>query len=449
MRRLALGLGFGVAFLSGAIPASGSMERSPFPQARPDDGAALMVQTSARGPAVPRIQSSPRPPARPAALIEERPAMTGNDDFDRWLSGFRSRALAEGISPATFDRAFADVTRRDDVIRRDGAQAEFVRPVWEYLDITVSEARIFDGRRALREHDALLDRIEAHYGVDREVIVAIWGLESAYGSLRGDTPIIDALATLAHDGRRARFFESQLIGALQIIEAGDVDAAHMLGSWAGAMGHTQFIPTSYLAYAVDFDGDGQRDIWSDDPTDSLASTAAYLSGHGWNEGQPWAVEVRLPGGFDLRQAGNRRALEAWRAMGVDPVRGAELPDGGLATLKFPAGAQGPALLAFENFGVIKRYNSSDSYVIAVGHLADRLRGGGSFVSDWPRDDRPLTRSEREELQRLLVARGHDTGGIDGRVGPATVAAVRRWQSTHGLPADGYVSLNMLERLRRQ
>jgi len=394
--------------------------------------------------------TSRHPLARPQTLRRAAPTVTasGNAEFDRWLAGFRGRALAAGISARTFNTAFAGIRPDDDILRRESQQPEFSRPIWEYLDSAVSQARIDNGRRALREHRRLLDEIEARYNVDREVIVAVWGLETSYGTLRGRTPIIPALATLAMSSRRGDFYEAQLIGALQIIQTGDVDASHMVGSWAGAMGHTQFIPTSYLAFAVDFRGDGRRDIWSEDPTDSLASTAAYLAHHGWQRGAPWGIEVRIPRDFNPRLANTRRDVAEWVRLGLTAQPGLSLPRSGEATLLFPAGSQGPAILAFQNFRVIKRYNNADAYAIAIGHLADRLRDGGGFVASWPRGDRPLSRSEREELQRLLARAGHYDGTIDGRVGQGTLSAVRDWQAQNGLPPDGYVSLALLERMRR-
>jgi membrane-bound lytic murein transglycosylase B len=393
-------------------------------------------------------ERSVMPELRPATALQENAQVSRSPQFEQWLSSFRPRALAQGVSAATLDRTFRTIAYDDDAIRRDRAQAEFTRPIWQYLDGAVSDTRIENGARALREHAGLLVEIERRYGVPKEVVVAVWGLESSYGSSRGTTHVPSALATLAFDGRRGSFFESQLIGALKIIESGDVTPEGMRGSWAGAMGHTQFIPTSYLAYAVDFRGDGKRDIWSDDPTDALASTAAYLARHGWTSGQPWAVEVRMPAGFDPRAAAQRRTVGEWRALGLRPLGGAALPAQGEATLMFPAGAQGPALLAFGNFRTIKRYNNSDAYVIAVGHLSDRLRGAGPFVTAWPRTDRPLNSDERVELQRLLNARGFDTGGVDGRIGPMTIEAVRGYQVASGLTPDGYVSLDLLSRLRR-
>ncbi len=396
------------------------------------------------------LDRSPRPQARPPAAEATRLAtgVTRSTSYDQWIAGFRPRALQQGISARTFDRAFAGIGLNEDSIRRDRHQPEFTRPIWAYLDSAVSDTRIENGRRALRDHGRTLAAIESRYGVEKEIVVAVWGLESSYGSLRGTTPIIETLATLAYEGRRRAFFEEQLIAALRILEAGDVTPDRMVGSWAGAMGHTQFIPTSYLDYAVDFTGDGRRDIWSDDPTDALASAAAYLSRFGWRRGEPALVEVRLPSGFDPRLAGSSRPVQEWQAMGVQAQGGGRLPPAGEATLMFPAGTNGPALLTFRNFQVIKRYNNADSYSIAIAHLADRLRGAGPFAASWPRDDRPLTADEREELQRLLARSGHYQGEIDGRIGSGSLAAVRAWQSANGMAPDGYVSLTLLQRLRR-
>jgi membrane-bound lytic murein transglycosylase B len=280
-------------------------------------------------------------------------------------------------------------------------------------------------------------------------VTAIWGLESAYGTFRGTTPIIEALATLAHDGRRGAFFEEQLIAALQIAQAGDVSPRAMTGSWAGAMGHTQFIPTSYLAYAQDFNGDGRRDIWSDDPTDALASAAAYLAHFGWTKGQPWGVEVRLPPDFDFARAGERikKSPDDWAAMGVRDMDGDRVPDHGRASILLPAGAKGAAFMIFDNFHVIERYNTADAYVIGVGHLADRIRGAGPLRSGWPREDRNLRFVEKQEMQERLTLAGFDTQGVDGIIGPNTIAAIRAYQKTQGLTPDGYASYDVLQRLR--
>ena len=336
-----------------------------------------------------------------------------------------------------------------DVIQRDRNQSEFTKTIWEYLDSAASDLRVRNGLAALRQNEGLLNAIEARYGVEKEVVVAVWGLESSFGAFRGDEPLIEALATLAYDGRRGRFFEQQLIAALKIIQSGDVAPSDMTGSWAGAMGHTQFIPTSYLAYAVDFTGDGKRDIWSDDPADALASTASYLANFGWISGQPWGVEVRLPNGFDYTQANRRiqRLPSEWARMGVTGLNGRVVRDYGDASVLLPAGAQGAAFLIFHNFSVIERYNTADAYVIGVGHLSDRIAGGGAIQASWPRGDRALVFAERQELQRRLTAAGHSTQGIDGRIGPLTIDAIRSYQRSQGLVPDGYASLSLLMRLR--
>lgn len=374
---------------------------------------------------------------------------TKNDGLRDWIAAFRPRALAAGITPATLDRAFQDVTYNADVIEKDRNQAEFTRALWDYLDSAVSDARVTNGIAALRANAPLLDRIEATYGVPKEVVVAVWGLESSFGANRGDVPVIGALATLAHDGRRGPFFEAQLIDALRILQSGDVDPDSFTGSWAGAMGHTQFIPSSYQSFAVDFNGDGRRDIWSDDPTDALASTAAYLAKSGWTKGQPWGIEVTLPPGFDYEQAGKitPQPTADWVALGLRSADGGPLPDHGPASVLLPGGARGAAFLIYPNFRAIERYNTADAYVIAIGHLSDRLKGGPPIRATWPRDLRALTGEERRELQERLTAAGHDTRGVDGKIGPNTIAAIRAFQRTVGLVPDGFASVDILDRLR--
>jgi membrane-bound lytic murein transglycosylase B len=396
-------------------------------------------------------RNSLRPALRPAVTSTPEvlvPAAT-QSGFEDWIKGFRARALRQGISADVFDRAFAGVQYDADVIRRDRNQSEFTKTIWDYLDSAASDARVNNGKAALRKHGALLDRIEAQYGVDKDVIVAIWGLESAYGTFRGTNPVIGSLATLAYDARRSDFFEAQLIEALKILQSGDVRLANFKGSWAGAMGHTQFIPTSYQSLAVDFDGDGKRDIWSDDPADALASTANYLAKNGWVKGMPWGVEVRIPEGFDYTLA-NRDILRMpseWAQIGIVDLDGKAVPDHGSASVLLPAGAKGAAFLIFKNFDVIETYNTADAYVIGVGHLSDRITGAGPIRSDWPREDRALTFDERIEMQRLLTAKGFDTKKIDGKVGPLTINAVRAFQKSIGDIPDGYASLNILNKLR--
>ena len=384
----------------------------------------------------------------PSAQTLSDPA-ADDSSLQVWLSGFRDRALAAGIAPATLDAALADIRHDPDAVRRDRNQAEFTKTIWDYLDTAVSDDRVTNGKAALARHAGTLDRIEARYGVDRQVVVAIWGLESAYGTFMGDRQLIGSLATLAQDSRRPAFFEEQLLAALRILQAGDVTPDRMTGSWAGAMGHTQFMPTSYLTHAVDFTNDGRRDIWGEDPTDALASTAAYLAHFGWTHDMPWGLEVTLPAGFDYTLSGERvkKPVADWQAMGVRAAAGGDLPDHDPASVLLPAGHRGAAFLIFANFRVIERYNTADAYVIAVGHLADRIAGGPPIRAGWPRDDRALLADERIELQTRLTAAGFSTQGIDGRIGPNTIAAVRAFQLARGLVPDGYPSPDILTRLR--
>lgn len=395
--------------------------------------------------------ASVRPVVRPSvqADIAAPDVVPANARFEAWIRSFKTRAVRQGISQSVVDRAFRGVSYNADVVRRDRNQSEFTKTLWEYLDSAASDSRVKNGKAALRKHNRKLEAIERKYGVEKEVVVAVWGLESAYGAVRGDTPIIEALATLAFDGRRGKFFEAQLIAALKILQNGDTTPNRMVGSWAGAMGHTQFIPTSYLAFAVDFTGDGKRDIWSDDPSDALASTAAYLKRSGWRTGQPWGVEVTLPRGFNYALANRKikKMPNEWASLGVRRADGTALKNYGSASLLLPAGSQGAAFLIFKNFDAIERYNAADAYVIGVGHLSDRINGGGKIKSRWPREDRALTFSERKELQRRLTAAGFDTVKIDGKIGPLTIDAVRAYQRSIGVEPDGYASLTILKKLR--
>ncbi|MAC81131.1 MAG: murein transglycosylase [Rhodobacteraceae bacterium] len=432
-------------FLSTAAMAA-PPELSLRPPLRPGVGSVELQRTSVA------VLHSLMPEARDEegdVIQANLPQSTGNARFDLWLSAFRERAKAQGIDDRTLDRAIASISYDDDAIRRDGNQSEFTKAIWDYLDSAASDTRIRNGKAALRDNAATLDAIERRYGVEKEVVAAVWGLESAYGTYRGSTHVISSMATLAFDGRRGAFFEQQLIAALKILQAGDTTPDNMTGSWAGAMGHTQFMPTSYLDYAVDFTGDGRRDIWSDDPSDALASTAAYLRRFGWEHGQPWGVEVRLPSGFDYRLAdrGIQKTAADWARLGVTDMNGGAVGDHGKGSILLPAGGNGPAFMIFKNFSVIERYNTADAYVIGVGHLSDRLAGKPPIRSAWPRDDRTLTFSERKEMQQRLTNAGYSTEGVDGRIGPNTINAVRAYQQAMGLVPDGYPSMHLLTRLR--
>ncbi len=341
-----------------------------------------------------------------------------NAGYDAWVTKFKSRAVAKGLAPATVDRAFRGAGYLPGVIERDRNQTEFKRSLEDYLAIAASDERVSTGQAKLRQFNATLSQIEARYGVEKQVVTAIWGLESRYGARRGDVPVISALSTLAYDGRRGSFFESQLIAALKILQNGDTSPDRMTGSWAGAMGHTQFIPTSYLAFAVDFTGDGRRDIWSEDPTDALASAAAYLAKNGWVTGQPWGGEL-----------GSAAASSGTPAAVIQP----QVP--------------GPKFAVFRNFSVLKRYNNSDSYALGVGHLADRIAGGAPLQTSFGPDATGLTLDDRKELQRRLTASGFDTEGADGVIGSKTTAAIKAYQQTAGLQVTGQPSQDLLKRLR--
>ncbi|TDB01486.1 lytic murein transglycosylase [Halomonas marinisediminis] len=371
------------------------------------------------------------------------------ESFDNWLARFRREARAEGISETTLERALASLRYRPRVIELDRSQPEFVRPIWQYLDTAVSAQRVTTGRARLAEHRDTARRMEQRYGVPAEVIVAIWGIESNYGGNFGDFSTLEALATLAYDGRRRDFARGELLAALRIIDAGDIAPGRMLGSWAGAMGHTQFIPSSFEAYARDGDGDGRRDIWGSIP-DVMASTAYYLARAGWREGEPWGVEVVLPEGFDYAQAesSNRRSSAAWSAQGVRPAGKGALPTFDEAAVIVPAGARGPAFLVGPNFRVILRYNNATSYALAVGNLADEIAGRDGVIGGWPRDEQPLARAEIREMQQALNARGFSVGVPDGILGPNTRRGLREYQASIGEIPDGFATRRLLERLAR-
>lgn len=386
------------------------------------------------------------PSARPAPMRPEP-----NPAFDTWKAGFRGRALAAGIPANVVDPALNSAGFLPDVIARDRRQAEFTRTFEDYIQgIAVSDERIAAGRAALARHNTTLRAIEQRFGVEAEVITAVWGLESRYGTERGDIPVISATATLAFEGRRGAFFESQLLAALRILQRGDTTLANLRGSWAGAMGHTQFIPTTYQDYAVDFTGNGRRDIWSDDPADGLASAANYLSRMGWRRGAPWGVEVRLPDGFNtgLAGRGSTRSVGEWAGLGIRDMNGRNVPDHGAASLILPDGPRGPAFLVFQNFRTILRYNNSEFYAVGIGHLADRIAGRGPIRGNFQPDRNGLRLAERQEMQRLLTRAGYDTNGTTGTIGPASETAIRAYQQARGLPVTGQPSRELLERLRR-
>ena len=383
--------------------------------------------------------------ARAATLQPPTPDPTA---YRKFVKEFRGVARRNGIPDTLYDRAFRGLTPDPEVIERNNRQPEFVLPPSHYMALVVTDTRIREGRRKLSEYAADLDGIERRYGVDRHVLVAVWGMETLYGTLRGKRNVIRSLSTLAYKGRRARFGRNQLLAALKILKTGDVTLDRMTGSWAGAMGHTQFIPTSYEAYAVDFTGDGRRDIW-ETPQDALASTANYLRRNRWLSGRPWGHQVDLPEGFDAGLAGSRheREIRQWERAGLRRAGNGAFPHSrDRAYLYLPAGARGPAFLLRQNFRSIMRYNPAHKYALAVGHLADRLQGKETGLT-WPNGIGPMAEPERKEMQRLLAARGYDIGEVDGIIGPRTRAAIRDYQGKKRLTVDGFPRLEILRLLR--
>lgn len=371
------------------------------------------------------------------------PVAVPNAGWDSWVEGFKARAAGRGISQGTLDAAFRGAGFLPDVIERDRNQTEFKRSLEDYLSIAASDERVGLGRQKFAEYGPTLRAIEGRYGVEAHVVAAVWGLESFFGTRRGNVPVVSALSTLAYDGRRGEFFESQLTAAMRILQSGDTSPSAMVGSWAGAMGHTQFIPTSYLEFAVDFTGDGRRDIWSDDPSDALASTAAYLQRSGWTRGLPWGMEVTLPAGFNagLLGRGKGKSAAEWQALGVRAAGGGALAGGSIID------RGGPAFLLTQNFATILRYNNAQNYAIGVGHLSDRILGRGPVQASFGPDVTGMTKADRQELQRLLTARGFDTGGSDGVIGAKTKSAISAFQSAQGMAVTGEPSLALLQALR--
>lgn len=395
-------------------------------------------------PTTPPVAPTPAATPAPAGASDLARTIAG---FHAWLNTFAQEALAAGISQQTVDATLSHAQWLPRVVELDRAQPEFTRTPWAYLDSAVSPQRVAQGREQRRLYAAALDAAAQRYGVPASIITAIWGMESNYGSNFGNFSTVDALATLAYDGRRRDWARGELLAALRIVNQGEMAADALIGSWAGAMGNTQFLPSVYLAYAVDADGDGRRDIWGSVP-DVAASTANFLAHSGWVSGQPWGVEVRLPAGFDYARAelDVRQPSGAWSDEGVRGINEVELPQLADASILTPAGARGPALLVGPNFRALLRYNNSVNYALAVGLLARQIDGGAGLVAPWPRELPALSRSEVQALQLGLNARGFSAGAADGVLGPATRAGVRRLQQSLGLPADGFATGELLQRL---
>lgn len=379
-----------------------------------------------------------------------------NAKFQKWIADFYSVAANSGISRQTYNAVFAGITSPDpEVLESARYQPEFVAKIWDYLDARITKSSIETGLEMKEKYKKWLDIIEGKYGVDRNILLAIWSMETTYGAALVKENVLRSvarsLATLAYaDKRRRKFARGQLVAALKIVQNGDVSAKNLRGSWAGAMGHTQFIPTSYLTWAVDIDGDGRRNVWTSVP-DALASAANLLVKNGWRTGRTWGYEVEVPKSLKVSALGSgSRKLSQWHKLGIRRVAGKSFPrPGQKANLKVLAGSKGPAFLMLKNFFVLKSYNNADKYALAVGHLADRLRGYGSFERDWPRGYKPLDEDEKKELQVQLTRLGLYDGEIDGNIGSGSRAAIKIYQAKQGMTTDGFASKKLLARIRKQ
>jgi len=393
------------------------------------------------GPALAQTTGSINPARAQTPKPETRPTAPGLDGF---LKTLWPMAQARGISRKTFDLAFQGVTPDPSIVTLTRKQSEFVAPIWSYLNSAVGGGRISRGREMLEAHASVLAQAESRYGVPKEIILGIWGMETNYGSFKGDKDVIRSLATLANIRYRGDFFRDELLTALELIEKGYVERSELRGSWAGAMGHTQFMPSSYMKYAVDQTGDGHADIWTS-TSDAIASTANYLKGYGWTPGLPWGIEVVVPEGFDHNLY--RASFSSFRSAGVRRADGGSLPSSGEARLFYPAGHTGPAMLLTANFDVIKKYNSSDAYALAVGHLGDRIVGRPALQGEWPVKAPRLDKAGTTEVQRRLKGLGLYNHDADGRIGTGTREAVRQYQLRVGLLADGWPTPALLTRMK--
>ncbi|MBS7541144.1 lytic murein transglycosylase [Ancylobacter lacus] len=433
---LLLASGFGLAGCSAGPDFTGALaapERPARPAAR---------QAVAARPAAAPVRSS-HPAMTPAALAADEA------NFPRCLAELGQRAQARGVSAAGVRRYTAGLKPDMSIMSKLETQPEFSRSTGDYVEMLVSETRIQRGREAMAQNAAVFDAVERTYGVDKYAVAAIWGIETNYGNARGSYSVIEATATLACVGRRKAYFADEFIAALQIVDRGDIPESHLRGSWAGAFGLTQFMPTAFQRDAVDFDGDGHRNV-VDSVADAMGSTAAKLKRGGWVAGRSWGYEVELPRGFNYLLADKNvvKPMAEWSALGVRRVAGRPFANGAeTAYLLLPAGAEGPAFLMTGNFKALLSYNPADAYALAIGHLADRIRGGEPFVHPWPADQRPLARAERIELQQRLAAMGYDVGTPDGVMGLKTRVAVRDFQARAGMVPDGLPDVAVLDRMR--
>ncbi len=372
-------------------------------------------------------------------------------NFPNCVAGLWPDAERRGISRATFEQATRDLTPDLRIMDLLDQQPEFTKAFWDYLDILVTDARTQRGRELLQQYKPVFDAVEKSTGVDRHIVAAIWGVELNYSTMGGDRSVVRSTATLACVGRRQAYFRDEFLAALEILEHRDMPAEDLKGSWAGAFGPTQFMPSSFKRYAVDFDGDGHRDVVNSVP-DMIASTANNLKLDGWVRGQTWGYEVVAPPNFNFMLADRARSMTIadWQKLGITRAGGKPFPRlTDKAYLLVPAGARGPAFLMLQNFRVIMKYNPAEAYALAIGYLADRFRGEPPFVQPWPRDERVLSLAERYELQQHLASRGFDVGAPDGLLGSKSRSAIMQFQASVGLPSDGFASAAVLDRLRGQ
>ncbi|MDA3557060.1 lytic murein transglycosylase [Acinetobacter sp. AOR15_HL] len=380
---------------------------------------------------------------------------TPNNNFQSCLANLRSQAIAAGVSGTTYDRYTQNLTPDYSVIDKLNYQPEFSTPIWDYLSGLVDEERVELGKQKLAQYRDVLNRASQTYGVPPETIVAVWGVESNFGDISGKYPLLQALGTLSCEGRRQSYFRTEFFATMRILQRGDLTEDQLKGSWAGAFGHTQFMPSTYERLAVDFDGDGRRDLVSS-TVDALASTANFLNKAGWQAGMPWGFEVKVPQGMSIDGEGRRskKALSSWSARGVTRIDGSPLVQGALSSstsagLMAPAGVNGPVFLVFKNFDAIYSYNAAESYGLAIAHLSDRLKGARPFATSWPTDDPGTSRAERREIQQFLINRGYDIGAVDGLIGDKTRVAIRQEQTRLGLNPSGRAGQQILRAFRQE
>ena len=382
-------------------------------------------------------------------------ASTAQNDFQQCLTNLRAQAIASGVTGLTYDRYTQNLTPDYSVIEKLNYQPEFSTPIWDYLSGLVDEERVQLGQQKLAQHREVLNRVAATYGVPAETVVAVWGVESNFGNISGSYPLLQALGTLSCEGRRQSFFRGEFFTTIRILQRGDLTEQQMKGSWAGAFGHTQFMPSTYEELAVDFDGDGRRDLVSS-TSDALASTANFLKKRGWQTGMPWGFEVRIPDDMSIggESRRNKKSLSSWMSRGVVRADGSALIQGNLSSssaagLMAPAGANGPVFLVFKNFDAIYSYNAAESYALAIAHLSDRLQGNGGFSKAWPTDDAGTSRAERREIQQFLLNKGYDIGSVDGLIGDKSRQAIRQEQIRLGLSPTGRAGQQILAAFRNE